>query len=110
MSRVMSNLLDNAIRHTPDGGNIVVFSWPHTASRTLLVGVKGSGNGIPEEYHHTVFERFAQLPQTPNGGWTDSCGLGLAFCRIAVEAHGGRIWVASNGEEPGATFGLEIPL
>jgi signal transduction histidine kinase len=88
----------------------VVFSGPNTASRSLLVGVKDSGNGIPEEYHQTVFERFAQLPQTPNGGRTGACGLGLAFCKIAVEAHGGRIWVASNGEEPGATFCFEIPL
>jgi signal transduction histidine kinase len=110
LSRVMSNLLDNAIRHTPDGGSIVVFSGPNTVSRSLLVGVKDSGNGIPEEYHQTVFERFAQLPQTPNSGRTGACGLGLAFCKIAVEAHSGRIWVASNGEEPGATFCFEIPL
>ena len=110
LTRVISNLLDNAVRHTPEGGNIIVFSGPNPANRSFLVGVKDTGSGIPQEYRDRIFERFAQLPNAENGGREGSCGLGLTFCKMALEAHGGRIWVESNPEEPGATFCFEIPL
>jgi signal transduction histidine kinase len=109
LTRVVSNLLDNAIRHTPEGGSIAVFSGSNTPNRSLRVSVKDSGNGIPKEDHEKIFERFAQLPQAQNGGRAGACGLGLTFCKLAVEAHGGRIWVASDGEGAGATFCFEIP-
>jgi two-component system, sensor histidine kinase and response regulator len=109
LSRVVSNLLDNAIRHTPDGGSIAVFSEPKPFNRLLRVSVKDSGNGIPREDHEKIFERFAQLPHARNGGRAGSCGLGLTFCKLAVETHGGRIWVESDGEGTGATFCFEIP-
>jgi two-component system sensor histidine kinase ResE len=109
LTRVVSNLLDNAIRHTPEGGRIRVLSKSNMSNRSLLVSVQDSGSGIPRQDQHKIFERFAQLPQTQAGGRSGSCGLGLTFCKMAVEAHQGRIWVESEGDGAGATFCFELP-
>jgi signal transduction histidine kinase len=106
-TRVVCNLLENSMRHTPDGGSICVRSEPPTPGTSLVVRIQDSGNGVPKDYHQKIFERFAQLPETLSRGRSGACGLGLAFCKMAVEAHGGRIWVESEGE--GAAFCFEIP-
>jgi signal transduction histidine kinase len=109
LTRVLSNLLDNAIRHTPEGGRIRVLSRSNMSNRSLWVSVHDSGSGIPKQDHHKIFDRFAQLPQTQADGRTGACGLGLTFCKMAVEAHHGRIWVESEGDGAGATFCFELP-
>jgi signal transduction histidine kinase len=110
LTRVVSNLIDNAIRHTPDGGSISVLSRQGPQKTSLLVSIKDSGNGIPKEYQQKIFEIFEQLPRTQGGVRSGSCGLGLTFCKMAIEAHGGRIWVESEGVGAGATFCFELPM
>ncbi|MFT3698679.1 MAG: hybrid sensor histidine kinase/response regulator [Kofleriaceae bacterium] len=98
--RVMANLVENAIRHAPQASRIVVTS--RTDADGLELVVADEGIGIPEPQRATVFERFVS-----SGTDRSNRGLGLSFCRVAIEAHGGRIWVEDN--EPGARFRLFIP-
>ena len=70
--------------------------------------VADDGPGIPPEYHEVIFRKFERVKQ-PDLPRTRSSGLGLAFCKLAVEAHGGRIWVQSDGER-GSRFHLTLPV
>lgn len=90
--RVLINLVTNAIDHTPTGGRIQIL-----ARRGPVFGVRDSGPGIEPELERHIFQKFRQ-GRARRGPKTGS-GLGLAFCRMAVEAHGGAIWVESS---PGA--------
>ena len=110
LTRVVSNLLDNSIRHTQKGGTINVLSEQNSKQNSLLVSIKDSGNGIPKEYQQKIFDKFEQLPERQGEKRSGSCGLGLTFCKMAVEAHGGRIWVESEGDGTGATFCFELPV
>jgi signal transduction histidine kinase len=97
-ARVLDNLLDNAIKYTPSGGHIAVSCRPEAAG--LVVRVADSGPGIPASERERVFDKYEQL-----GGdrrRDSGAGLGLAFCRMAVQAQGGTIWVAPDDQ--GATF------
>jgi signal transduction histidine kinase len=107
--RVLSNLVDNALKFTPDGGRVQLWARcdPEVAPDMLLVGVRDTGPGIPPEYLDRVFEKFQQLPSTR--GRRRGTGLGLSFCKLVVEAHGGSIWVESNVGE-GSTFLMTLPL
>jgi signal transduction histidine kinase len=71
------------------------------------VSVQDNGEGIPPEYHEQIFAKFGQVA-TRQGGRTMSTGLGLAFCRLAIEAHGGQIRVESQPGE-GARFSFTLP-
>ena len=104
IQRVLLNLLDNAIKFTPAGGEIRV-EVTRPDEKSLLFAVADTGPGIPPEYHDHIFVRFARVYHEEARG----TGLGLTFCKLAVEAHGGRIWVES---EPGhgATFKFLLPL
>lgn len=91
-SRVVANLLDNAIKFTPVHGRIEVVAATHDAH--VIVSVTDSGPGIPAGQQARVFEKFAQAQ---HGATREkaSVGLGLAFCKLAVEVQEGRIWVES---------------
>jgi signal transduction histidine kinase len=67
------------------------------------------GVGIPEEYHDIIFRKFEQV-KTPHIPRVRSSGLGLAFCKLVAEAHGGRIWVKSSADQVGSAFHLWLPL
>ncbi|MCE7948449.1 MAG: GAF domain-containing protein [Chloroflexi bacterium CFX4] len=110
IKRVLFNLLDNAIRHTPSGGQIRVSASLEriTAERMLTISVTDTGKGIPPEQRTRIFEKFVQISKSAVRGHRGS-GLGLTFCRLAVEAHGGKIWVES-GAEGGAAFSFTLPL
>jgi signal transduction histidine kinase len=101
--RVLQNLLSNAIRHgRAEGIRLRVVS----EEERVVVGVTDQGPGIPSEYHHRIFERFQHFDRgTPANADT---GLGLPFCKMAVEQMGGAIWVES-GEGQGATFSFTLP-
>ncbi len=107
--RVLSNLVDNALKFTPDGGRVQLWAERNeeAASDMLLVGVRDTGPGIPPEYLDRVFEKFQQLPATR--GRRRGTGLGLSFCKLVVEAHGGQIWVDSEVGE-GSTFLMTLPI
>jgi signal transduction histidine kinase len=104
LSRVLENVFDNAFRYTPAGGRIEVQGFSAEHSVQLRIG--NTGSPIPVEDRARIFERFAQA--TGNVGRMN-LGLGLYFCRLAAEAHGGRIWVEQTPELP-TVFGLELPV
>jgi signal transduction histidine kinase len=101
--RVVVNLLDNAVKYTPSGGTITLSGAAGPQQVTL--SVHDTGPGVPAEDQHRIFDKFARVQRTatPKG-----LGLGLAFCRLAVEAHGGRIWV-ENDPAGGAAFHFTLP-
>jgi signal transduction histidine kinase len=105
LSRVLTNLVDNALKFTPAGGQVVITAEV-SLKDTLLVRVSDTGPGVPDEYREKIFDRFTQIPGQK--GRRRGSGLGLTFCRLAVEAHGGRIWV-----EPrmggGGVFCITLP-
>jgi signal transduction histidine kinase len=72
-----------------------------------LFTVADNGPGIPPEYHELIFQKFEQV-QAPHAPRVRSSGLGLAFCRLVIERHGGRIWVQST-EGAGSAFHILLP-
>jgi PAS domain S-box-containing protein len=102
--RVLQNLLDNAIRFTPPGGRVQVQARLESSrSDWLLVSVSDSGPGVPDEVRERIFQKFTTARHRESG-----TGLGLAFCKMVVEAHGGRIWIESDGEQ-GSVFYFTLP-
>lgn len=108
ISRVLYNLLENAIRHTPPGGEIALAARPDGAE--ILVTVRDSGEGIPPEAMPYIFDRFYRGEKSRSrGGYTSGgAGLGLAIVKRLVEAHGGRIWAESEPGE-GTTMSFTLP-
>ncbi|NIV29503.1 MAG: GAF domain-containing protein, partial [Anaerolineae bacterium] len=105
IERVLQNLLGNAIKFTPAGGAVQVSAWVDPSEpSTLLVSVSDTGSGIPPEIQGRLFQRFVTGQQEGRGS-----GLGLAFCKMVMEAHGERIWVESTSES-GTTFAFTLPL
>lgn len=103
--RVLENLISNALKFTLADGTIRVTVQPNAAEVT--VSVSDDGQGIPPDQHAHIFEKFGQ---TGSGArQRHSTGLGLTFCRLAVEAHGGRIGVQSEPGK-GSTFQFSLPI
>lgn len=114
LRRVLQNLVDNATKFSPRGGLVEVsgevvegpqLPANHAPGRWLAVQVADAGPGVPESYRQVIFELFGQAPQ----GRGQGSGLGLAFCKLAVAAHGGMIWV-EDGPAGGALFRFTMPL
>ncbi|HXG24340.1 MAG TPA: HAMP domain-containing sensor histidine kinase [Chthonomonadales bacterium] len=104
--RVLVNLLSNAVKYTPDGGTIVVCA-EQGADRMIHVSVADTGVGISEEHLAHIFDKFYQVHARAPGG-VASTGLGLAFCKMAIEAHGGQIGVESTLGK-GSRFWFTLP-
>lgn len=125
--RVLQNLLDNAIKFSP-GGSVVTLGAASvrltdaveagneysglplclpqlSAGDWIAFWVRDQGPGIPAQYHERIFEKFGQV----RGRKVRGTGLGLTFCKLTVEAHGGRIWLQSM-EGQGSIFALILPL
>jgi signal transduction histidine kinase len=110
IERVFTNLADNALKFTPPHGSIALSArlFPDPAApECILCEVADTGPGIPDDYRAHIFDRFVQV--SGREGRRRGVGLGLAFCRMAVEAHGGRIWV-ENRPEGGSLFKFTLPL
>jgi signal transduction histidine kinase len=105
LRRVLANLLDNALKFTPDGG--VVRVAVESDEREVRVAVSDSGAGIPTEDQGRIFDKFGQLRDGMKVT-RHSSGLGLTFCKLAVEAHGGTISVRSQPGH-GSTFSITVP-
>jgi signal transduction histidine kinase len=101
--RVVSNLLVNAVKHTGRGGSIALRA--EVAGGFAAIHVVDTGHGIPEQFLDRIFEKFGQVDSRRRTG----TGLGLTFCKMAVEAHGGTISVQSK-EGVGSTFTFTLPL
>jgi signal transduction histidine kinase len=106
LTRVFSNLCDNALQHTPPHGTVTIEALPH--GNVLAIAVTDTGQGIPPAALDRVFERFFRA-DTARQATTGGSGLGLAIVRAIVEAHGGRIW-AENAAGAGARFIFTLPL
>ena len=105
IQRVIANLVSNAIKFSPSQGVVTVRILNGAGDGDISVQVKDGGPGIPSEYLDRVFEKFLQV-QTPKV--KAGRGLGLTFCKLAVEAHGGKVWVESELGK-GCVFTFTIP-
>ncbi len=107
IKRVFANLVQNALTHSSRAVELRVLAR-RDASGGVLFTVSDNGPGIPREYHELIFRKFerARNPDIPR---VRSSGLGLAFCKLAVESHGGRIWVQS-AEGQGSHFHFVLPI
>src|SRR5690349_3495206 len=106
LKRVFSNLVQNALTHSARA--VTVTLGARHEGDGVLFTVADDGVGIPAEYHDIIFRKFEQV-KTPHIPRVRSSGLGLAFCKLVVEAHGGRIWVKSGGDVPGSAFHFWLP-
>jgi PAS domain S-box-containing protein len=103
--RVVTNLVENALKYTPEGGTIRLGAG--VKDNAVYISVTDSGPGIPPQAQRQIFDKFSRVKydEGPKG-----FGLGLAFCRLAVEAHGGHIWVESDPDKGGSTFSFTLPV
>jgi signal transduction histidine kinase len=124
VQQAAANLLDNALKHTPSGGNVTLVAKPHFWERRVAevapnqerrrfrlprpnsveVSVTDSGGGIPAEHHQEIFEDFVRVDRNTSG-----MGLGLAIAKRLVQAHRGKIWVESEAKK-GSTFRFLLPI
>jgi signal transduction histidine kinase/putative methionine-R-sulfoxide reductase with GAF domain len=105
IARVLQNLIGNAIKFTPPNGVVqVVVTWEAAPQARLIVQVRDTGSGIPPAIQSRLFQKFVSGGQAERGS-----GLGLAFCKLAVEAHGERIWVESTPGQ-GTTFSFSLAV
>jgi signal transduction histidine kinase len=101
LRRILANLIDNAVQHARPGGTVTVVLSPRAGHAQLRVS--DDGPGVPPELRESVFEPFKQLAPTNALGR----GLGLTFCKLAVAAHGGRIWL--EDEPCGTVVTITLP-
>jgi PAS domain S-box-containing protein len=102
--RVITNLIENAVKYCPAGCHVVVGA--KNADQMVEVWVQDDGPGIPSSEHERIFDKFTRLTsrEKPKG-----LGLGLAYCKLAIQAHGGRIWVESEPKH-GSRFAFTLPI
>ena len=105
--RVLQNLLTNAINYSPPGEAIEV-GFEYLKSAKIQFFVKDKGPGVPPEYQESIFDKYCQLEKKADGR-TYTTGLGLTFCKMAVQAHRGKIGVESENQE-GSRFFFVLPL
>lgn len=104
--RVFVNILENAIKFTPVNGHIEVGAQPTKDGMFVKFWIKDSGAGIPPADHERIFEKFMRLRGKSRSG---GLGVGLAFCKLAINGHGGEIWVESEVDK-GTTFWFTLPV
>ncbi|HEY4715913.1 MAG TPA: ATP-binding protein [bacterium] len=109
ISRVVTNLLDNALRHSPKDGTITI-SAAHDENNPEFIKacIENQGTGIPKEFHEKIFDKFMTVEMLQNTR-RYSTGLGLTFCKMVVEIHQGKIWVESELNK-NCRFCFTIPI
>ncbi len=110
VERVLLNLVDNALKFSPNDSSVIVRAHPPgaegAASGFVRIDVVDSGPGVPDEYKPVLFDRFVQV--RGRQGARRGSGLGLTFCRMITETHGGRIWIEDN-PSGGSVFAFTLP-
>ena len=106
LKQVLANLLDNALRHTHEGGHVSVSL--SVEGRTAVMRVADDGDGIPADQLEVVFARFHRVDTSRRSGDGSGSGLGLTIARAIVSDHGGTIVAQSDGS--GATFEIRLPM
>ncbi len=111
VERLLLNLVDNALKFSSAGSSVIVRAHEPGAEGAapgfVRIDVVDSGPGVPDEYKLMLFDRFVQV--TGRKGSRRGTGLGLTFCRLVVETHGGRIWIDDN-PEGGSIFAFTVPV
>ncbi|MCG6156631.1 PAS domain S-box protein [Rubinisphaera margarita] len=107
LSQVLSNLLNNAAKYTPEGGTIDLRA--EKRHDKVVLSVKDNGIGIPQEMRDRIFEMFAQIERPMEKGYT-GLGIGLTLVKSLVEMHNGHVEVHSEGEDQGSEFVVRLPL
>jgi two-component system sensor histidine kinase/response regulator len=107
LKRVFWNLIQNAVTHSSTP--ITLLLSARKTPEGVLFTVTDNGPGIPPEYHEVIFRKFGQVAGGSNAPRVRSSGLGLTFCKLVVDLHGGMIWVKSR-EGEGSSFYVELPL
>ncbi len=105
IGQVVGNILDNAVKYSPHGGQIIVSLQEQEGD--FLVSISDQGIGISPEYLDHIFERFYRVRNTASHQYS-GIGLGLYVARAIVERHGGRIWFTNNPGK-GSTFSFTLP-
>jgi signal transduction histidine kinase len=105
--RVIDNLLDNSIKYS-GAGTLIAVQICHVTDGWMELRVRDQGPGVPEVYRTRIFEKYSRLARDAAHLRT-SRGLGLTFCRLAVQAHGGEIWVEGNAPT-GSVFCVRLPM
>lgn len=105
LRRVVANLVTNAIKFSPRGGTVTLEASPGDVGQ-VVVSVRDHGPGVPDSQKARIFDKFAQVDGP--GRRPPGTGLGLTFCRLAVEAHGGRVWV-EDAPGGGSLFKFTVP-
>jgi signal transduction histidine kinase len=103
--RVLENLVENAVRHAPEHSQVQLTATPSTDF--VQIRVADQGAGIAPELRERIFEPFVQLDHGDGAFQRNGRGLGLTFCKVAVQAHGGRIWI--EDANPGAAICFTVP-
>jgi signal transduction histidine kinase len=104
---VLSNLIQNAVTHSATPIELTMSA--RKTGDSILFTVADNGPGIPEEYHEVIFRKFGQVATGGTVPRVRSSGLGLTFCKLVVDLHGGMIWVRSR-EGQGSTFYVQLPI
>ena len=103
----LTSLLNNAVKFTPPGGKITVYTERHSAE--LWIRVKDTGIGIPADQLEDIFKDFYQVAEHMTRKY-NGMGLGLSIARAVVVANKGRIWAESEGKDQGACFTISLPM
>jgi two-component system clock-associated histidine kinase SasA len=103
--QVMVNLLENAIKYTPNNGQITISILHKTAGK-IQASISDNGPGIPEEKRELIFSGHFRLQRDET---TDGYGIGLALCRKVINSHYGQIWVDNNADQ-GSSFHFTLPV
>ncbi len=106
--QVVTSLAGNALQYTPDGGSVWISA--QRSGGDVQVSVRDTGIGIPLEHQAHIFDRFYRVDKSRSRQAGGGSGIGLTIARALVEAQGGRLWVASEGEGRGSTFLFTLPI
>lgn len=107
IGRVLSNLIGNALKFAPAGGTVTIGAQLQHADDCVEIWVQDEGQGVPSALRSQIFEKYAQVRREDR---RRGSGMGLFFCRLAVEAHGGRIGVREGPEGAGSVFWFTLPI
>jgi len=106
--QVLTNLTGNALQYTPEGGKVTISA--KRLKDEIQISVRDTGIGIPPEHLSHIFDRFYRVDKSRSRQAGGGSGIGLTIARALVEAHGGRIWVESAGDEQGSTFNFTFSI
>jgi histidine kinase len=106
--QILTNLISNAIQYSPEGGKVSISVEQRMDE--IQICVADTGIGIPPEQLQNIFTRFFRLDKSRSRATGGGSGVGLTIARLLVEAHGGRIWVESDGEGKGSRFIFTLPV